>query len=226
MFNPFVASNSVNDWESFIVECYICLFYSVIPIFQNLWGQGSWLTFLTGRFKKSGIYIPTFVTDNFQEVQKPWVWEIGLLYYLIGHVTNASFKQGVEILLMPKIDKAHKNYLKPEIWEETHLREIFCGTLIFQQSSMSCIDHHVGINWSETTLCLHLVKHLRVTLRCAVNITRYNIFSTFSLKFNRARYNSLSMSNVQIDCIWGVDWSTFRLASHFDLSHSIILKMK
>ena len=72
---------------------------------------------------------------------------------------------------MPKIDKAHKNYLKPEIWEETHLREIFCGTLIFQQSSMSCIDHHVGINWSETTLCLHLVKHLRVTLRCAVNIT-------------------------------------------------------
>ena len=58
---------------------------------------------------------PTFVTDNYQEVQKLWVWEIGLLYCLIGHVTNASFKQGVEILLMPKIDKAHKNYLKPEI---------------------------------------------------------------------------------------------------------------
>ena len=114
MFNPFVASNSVNDGESFILECSICLFYSVIPIFQNLWGQGSWLTFLTGRFKKSGIYIPTFVTDNYQEVQKLWVWEIGLLYCLIGHVTNASFKQGVEILLMPKIDKAHKNYLKPE----------------------------------------------------------------------------------------------------------------
>ena len=56
-----------------------------------------------------------FVTDNFQEVQKLWVWEIGLLYYLIGQVANASFKQGVEILLMPKIDKAHKNYLKPEI---------------------------------------------------------------------------------------------------------------
>ena len=146
-------------------------FKGVIPIFQNLWGQGSWLAFLTGRFKKSGIYIPTFVTDNYQEVQKLWVWEIGLLYCLIGHMTNASFKQGVEILLMPKIDKGHKNYVKPEIWEETHLREIFCGTLIFQQSSMSCIDHHVGINWSETTLCLPLVKHLRVTLRCAVNIT-------------------------------------------------------
>ena len=54
-------------------------FKGVIPIFQNLWGQGGWLAFLTGRFKKSGIYIPTFVTDNYQEVQKLWVWEIGLL---------------------------------------------------------------------------------------------------------------------------------------------------
>ena len=52
---------------------------------------------------------------------------------LKGHVTNASFKQwvGVGILLMPKIDRAHKNYLTPEIWEEKHLREIFYGTLIF-----------------------------------------------------------------------------------------------
>ena len=44
---------------------------------------------------------------------------------LRGHVTNASFKQWVGILVMPKIDRAHKNYLTPEIWEETHLREIF-----------------------------------------------------------------------------------------------------
>ena len=28
---------------------------------------------------------------------------------LRGHVTNASFKQWVGILLMPKIDRAHKN---------------------------------------------------------------------------------------------------------------------
>ena len=34
---------------------------------------------------------------------------------LRGHVTNASFKQRVGILLMPKIDRAHKNYLTPEI---------------------------------------------------------------------------------------------------------------
>ena len=63
---------------------------------------------------------------------------------LRGQVTNASFKRWVGILLMPKIDRAHKNYLTPEIWEETHLREIFYGTLIFQQSSMICIGLHVG----------------------------------------------------------------------------------
>ena len=33
---------------------------------------------------------------------------------LRGHVTNASFKQWNGILLMPKIDKAHKNYLIPK----------------------------------------------------------------------------------------------------------------
>ena len=44
----------------------------------------------------------------------------------------------------PKINRAHKNYLTPETWEETHLREIFNGTLSFQQSSMNCIGRHVG----------------------------------------------------------------------------------
>ena len=32
-----------------------------------------------------------------------------------GHVTNASFKHRVGILLMPKIDIAHKQYLTCEI---------------------------------------------------------------------------------------------------------------
>ena len=40
--------------------------------------------------------------------------------------------------------RAHKNYLTPEILEETHLRETFYGTLIFQQSSIICIGRHVG----------------------------------------------------------------------------------
>ena len=48
---------------------------------------------------------------------------------LRDHETNASFKRCVGILLMPKIDRAHENYLTPEIWEEPHLREIFYGTL-------------------------------------------------------------------------------------------------
>ena len=69
---------------------------------------------------------------------------------LRGHVTHASFKPWVGILLTPKIDQAHKNYLTPEIWEETHSREIFYGTLIFQQSSMICIGRHVGWAYSCT----------------------------------------------------------------------------
>ena len=46
--------------------------------------------------------------------------------------------------MLLKIDRARKNYLTPEILEETHLREIFYDALIFQQSSMICIGHHVG----------------------------------------------------------------------------------
>ena len=97
-------------------------------------------------------------------------------------MTNASFKQLVGILLMPKIDRAHWNYLSSEIWEETHSREIFYGTLIFQQSigSMICIDHHVGghtlalHHGGQTTFCLCLVKCLTVTLRCAVNVATWS----------------------------------------------------
>ena len=63
---------------------------------------------------------------------------------LRGHVTNASLKQWVVILLLPKIDRTHKNYLTHEIWEKTHLREIFYGTLIFQQNSTICLGRHVG----------------------------------------------------------------------------------
>ena len=35
-------------------------------------------------------------------------------------------------------------YLTSEIREETHLREICYGILIFRQSSMICIGRHVG----------------------------------------------------------------------------------
>ena len=107
---------------------------------------------------------------------------------LRGHVTNASFKQWAGILLMPKIDRAHKNYLTPEIWEETHLREIFYGTLIFQQSSMICIGRHVG---GHAFALQHGGQNYFLLISCStfhsyaqMCCKRYHIiFSTFSLKF-------------------------------------------
>ena len=107
---------------------------------------------------------------------------------LRGHVTSAAFKQWVGILLMPKIDRAHKNYLTPEIWEETHLREIFYGTLIFQQSSMICIGRHVG---GHTLALQHGGQNYFLLISCStfdsyaqMCCKRYHIiFSTFSLKF-------------------------------------------
>ena len=68
------------------------------PDFSKLVGTRKLVNILLEGSKNQVLYIPTFVTDNFQEVQKPWIWEIGLLYCLIGHVTNASFKQGVATL--------------------------------------------------------------------------------------------------------------------------------
>ena len=109
-------------------------------------------------------------------------------FTLNGHVTNASYKQWVGILLIPKIDRAHKNYLTAEIWEETHLREIFYGTLIFQQSSMICIGRHVG---GHTLALQHGGQNYFLLVSCQIFASyaqmcckrNYIIFSTFSLKF-------------------------------------------
>ena len=87
-----------------------------------------------------------------------------------GHVTNASFKQRGGILLMPKFDGAHKNYHTPEIWEKTHVREIFYGTLMFQQSSMICILLPSNMA-AKTTFCMYLVKRFIVTLKGDENVT-------------------------------------------------------
>ena len=89
---------------------------------------------------------------------------------------------------MPKIVRAHKNYLTPEISEETHLREIFYRTLIFQQSSMVCIGRHVGghalaLQYGGQNYFLLIscsTFHSYAQMCCK----RYHIiFSTFSLKF-------------------------------------------
>ena len=104
-----------------------------------------------------------------------------------GHVNSASLKQCLGILLMTKIDIMLKNYLTPEIWEETHLREIIYGTLSFQQSSMICISLHVG----RHTLALQLGgQNYCLWVSCwtfdsyaQMCFKRYHIiFSTISLK--------------------------------------------
>ena len=95
------------------------------------------------------VSVPNLNSDNLWKLKKQIQSNRPLA--LRGHMTNASFKHWLGILLMLKIVKAHKNYLTPEIWEETHLREIFYCTLIFQQSSMISIGGHVGGH----TLALH-----------------------------------------------------------------------
>ena len=80
---------------------------------------------------------------------------------------------------MPKIDRAHKNYLIPEICEETHLREIINGTLVFQQSIL--LPSNIA---AKTTFCLLSCEMFdSYTQMCC---KRYHIiFSTSSLKFRR-----------------------------------------
>ena len=43
-----------------------------------------------------------------------------------------------------------KNWRSTKIWQETHLRETFFGTLIFQQSSVICIGRY--IRWHTLVL--------------------------------------------------------------------------
>ena len=80
---------------------------------------------------------------------------------------------------MTKIDRAYKNYLTPQIWEETHLREIFYGTLIFQPRSNLLFVLAAMLEGillpsnmaAKTTFCLYLVKRLIVTLRYSETVT-------------------------------------------------------
>ena len=80
------------------------------------------------------------------------------------------------------------NYLTPEFCEETHLREIFYGTLTFQQSSMFCIGRHVG---GYTLALQHGGQNYFLLVSCQtfdsyaqIYWNRYHIIiSTISLKF-------------------------------------------
>ena len=75
-----------------------------------------------------------------------------------------------------------------EIWEETHLREIFYGSLIFQQSSMICIGCHIGGHTLALQHggqnCFLLVSCKSLNSYAQMCCKRYHIiFSTMSLKF-------------------------------------------
>ena len=102
-----------------------------------------------GSFYGGNNFKAMFKTKQLLNKVKFWCkWGIRLVWWLATCTNRShnqwSFKQWVGILLMTKIDRVCKNYLTPKIWEESHLRETFYGTLIFQQSSMICIGRHVG----------------------------------------------------------------------------------
>ena len=81
-------------------------------------------------------------------------------------------------------DRARKNYLTPQIWKKTLLREIFIALWFFQQSCMICVGHHVGRHTLalQTSFYLYLVKRLIGYAQMCCK--RYHtIFSTFFLKF-------------------------------------------
>ena len=136
---------------------------------------------------------------------------------LRGHVTNASFKQWVGILVIPKIDGAHKNDLTPKICEQTHLREIFYGTLIFNKVVWFILAAMLeGILLpsnmaAKTTFCLYLVKGLMVTLRCAVNFTTSS-FQHFPWSLSAKFVFRKHMGNSKFLITF---WSLNQLPTHF-----------
>ena len=126
---------------------------------------------------------------------------------LSGH---ASFKLWLGNLLVTKIDRAQKSYLTREIWEETHLRDIVYGKLIFQLSNMICIGHHVGRHalalQHGSQNCLSLVSCWKFDSYCQIFCKCHHIiFSTISLKFKCSifvqkgnSYNSYNSYNSNI----------------------------
>ena len=97
-------------------------------------------------------------------------------------------KNELESCWCEKLLEHTKIILHPKFWEETHLREIFCGTLIFQQSSTICIGRHVG---GHAFALQHGGQNYFLLISCStfhsyaqMCCKRYHIiFSTFSLKF-------------------------------------------
>ena len=123
-----------------------------------------------------------------QKISK-WIWQMDAFVVVVvnyafivnsrplavrGHVTNGSFKQWLEMLLMPKIVKAHKNYLKPEIWEGMHVLKgniLWHKVVWFLLAAMLEYILLPSNTAAKTIFCLYRVKRLIGTLRCAENVT-------------------------------------------------------
>ena len=89
-----------------------------------------------------------------------------------GHVTNGSFKQWLEMLLMPKIVKAHKNYLTRNLRGNTCKGNILWHKVVsFVLAAMLEYILLPSNMAAKTTFCLYLDKRWMVTLRCAENVT-------------------------------------------------------
>ena len=115
---------------------------------------------------------------------------------LIGHVTNASFKQWVGILLMPKIDRAHKN-------ENENLYLVRCLIVTLRCAlnvTTSSLQHYFPWSLSAILTCvqkgiIHDFKnHILVTWPATKEITHFKkmvqVWNTKSLLFC-LRYDQL-----------------------------------
>ena len=121
-----------------------------------------------------------------QKISK-WIWQMDAFVVVVvnyafivnsrplavrGHVTNGSFKQWLEMLLMPKIVKAQKNYLTRNLRGNACKGNILWHKVVwFLLAAMLEYILLPSNMAAKTTFCLYLVKRLIGTLRCAENVT-------------------------------------------------------
>ena len=125
-------------------------------------------------------------------------------------MTNAFVKQWVGILLMPKIDRAHKNDLTPKIWEEMCLREIFYCTLIF----------HITFIFIKTMPHDLLVQMVYSTLsQCVMKNSSQLEFSQYGNHYFR---NIINFTCGCISCNWMWSWLTEWYTVHCILLQGLV----
>ena len=120
-----------------------------------------------------------------QKISK-WIWQMDAFVVVVdyafivnnrplavrGHVTNGSFKQWLEMLLMPKIVRAQKNYLTRNLRGNACKGNILWHRVVwFLLAAMLEYILLPSNMAAKTTFCLYFVKRLIVTPRCAENVT-------------------------------------------------------